>query len=201
MLARQSQAEIVLEMPLRGRRDYVHSTDLFAALDGLAEAFLGSGAYLKTLNLRRRAHCQTTACFRPDANAFGTFAFAARGWIMEGWLVENSLPITRRIEFDEGAIAKLAISDHGCVGLRAPIQGYSAFEQLIVLFKMLCAQSHPGAWLLTAIDLDRPLSTQAALAVSRTQLVLGRMIDAMLYQDGSPAGRMQMVLPYAGSVA
>jgi hypothetical protein len=201
MLARQSEAKIVLDMPLRGRRDYVHSTDLFAALDGLAEMFLGPGAYLKTLNLRRRAHGQTTACFRPDSNAFGNFAFAAQGWIMEGWLVENALPIARRIEFDEEPIAEQAIEDPGCVCLRAPVPGYCAFEQLIVLLKMLCAQSHAGQWVFTAIDLDRPLSRQAALAVSRTQLILGRMVDAMLYQDGSPAGRMQMVLPSAGGVA
>ncbi len=201
MLARESEAKIVLDMPLRGRRDYVHSTDLFAALDGLAEVFLGPDAYLKTLNLRRRAHRQATACFRSDPNAFGTFTFAARERTMQGWLVENALPITRRIEFDEDAIAKLAISDRGCVCLRAPLQGYSAFEQLIVLFKMLCAQSHSGAWLFTAIDLDRPLSGEAALAVTRTQVVLGRMIDAMLYLDGGPAGRMQMVLPSPGGVA
>ena len=198
MLARHSEARLALDAPLRGRRDYIHSTDLFAALDGQAEMFLGPDAYLKSLNLRRRAHRQVTACFRPDSNAFGTFAFAARDWIMEGWLVEIELPITRRIAFDETTIVRQAICESGCVCLRAPVADYSAFEQLLVLFKMLCTQSHSGPWLFTAIDLDHPLSKRAALGVSRTQLVLGRMVEALLYQDGSPSGRMQMVLPSGG---
>ena len=201
MLARQSEVRVALDVPLRGSRDYVHSTDLFAALDELAEQFLGPDAHLKTLNLRRQAYRQVAAQFRPHINAFGTFCLAAQGGIVDGWLVEGSAPITHRVAFDEAAIARQAVSDRGRIFLPSPVRGYDPFEQLIVLFKMLCAQSHPGGWLFTAIDLDRPLSRHAALAVSRTQLVLGRMIDAMLYQDGSPSGRMQMVIPAARGIA
>jgi hypothetical protein len=201
MLARQSEAEVLLDVPFRGDRDYVHSTDLFASLNDLAEQFLGPGAYLKTLALRRRARRMVAAQFRPDPAAFGTFTFTASGWIMEGWLVESRLPINRRVVFHEAPIALAATSQEGRVALRSPVPGYSAMEQMIVLLKMLCAQCHPGAWLFTSIDLDGPLSQQAALAVSRTQLVLSRMIDASLYQDGHSAGRVQMVLPAAGGSA
>jgi hypothetical protein len=37
--------------------------------------------------------------------------------------------------------------------------------------------------------------------VSHTQLVLGRMVEATLYQNGMPAGRMQMVQPAAGGLS
>jgi hypothetical protein len=201
MLARQSQARVALDIPLRGARDYVHSTDLFGALDALADQLVGPNAHLKTLRLRRLAYRQVVAQFEPHADAFGSFAFAARGRLVEGWLVEDPAPITGRIAFDEAAIARQAVSEQGRVFLRSPVQGYSSFEQLIVLIKMLCAQSLAGHWLFTSIDLDGPLLKEAALAVSRTQLVLGRMMDAMLYQDGSPGGRMQMVIPAAGDIA
>jgi hypothetical protein len=201
MLARRSEARIALDVPLRGERNYVHSTDVFPALDDLAGSLLGPGAYLKTLTLRRRAYHQVAARFCPDSDAFGTFLFATPDWTVEGWLVEDPAPITRRITFDEAAIMRKAISEQGRVFLPSPVKGYSAFEQLIVLFKLLCAQSHPGAWLFTSIALDHPLSRQAALAVCRTQLVLGRMVEAALSQNDVPAGRMCMVQSAVGGVA
>jgi hypothetical protein len=201
MLVRRSEARVALDIPFRGERDYVHSTDLFAALDELAGSFLGPNAYLKTLCLRRRAHHQVAVRFRPEPDAFGTFVFAAPEWTVEGWLVEDQAPITRRITFDEAAIARQAVSAQGRVFLQSPVKGYGSFEQLIVLFKMLCAQSHPGTWLFTSIALDRPLSKQAVLSVSRSQLVLSRMVEALLYQNDLPAGRMQMVQPATGGLA
>jgi hypothetical protein len=200
MLASQAEARVLLDVPFRGDRDYVHSTDLFASLNDLAQQFLGLDAYLKTLVLRRRARRQVTAQFRPDATAFGTFTFTARDRIMEGWLVESQMAINRRIVFHEAPIARKATSQEGRVALRSPVPGYSAIEQLIVLLKILCAQCHSGAWLFTSIDLDGPLSQQAALSVTRTQMVLSRMIEASLYQGGHLAGRSQMVLPAAGGI-
>lgn len=182
-----------MDVPFRGDRNYVHSTDLFAALDDLAGSYLGPSAYLTALTLRRRAYHQVAACFCPASDAFGTFLLATPGAALEGWLVEDPIPITRRVAFDEATIMRQAVSEPGRVSLHSPVEDYSTFEQLIVLFKMLCAQSHPGAWLFTSIILDHPLSSHAALAVSRTQIVLGRMVEATLFQNNLPAGRMQMV--------
>src|ERR1700742_4916817 len=131
MLAGNPEATIALDIPFRGERDYVHSTDLFAALDGLASTFLGQDTYLKSLTMRRGAHRQAVAQFRPDANAFGHFVVAAPGWPVEGWLVEGSAPITRRIAFDEDAIARHAISEQGRVLLPHSLSGSHPFEQLI----------------------------------------------------------------------
>lgn len=194
-----SEAGIALDIPFRGDRDYVHSTDIFLALDELAGASLGPGAYLKVLTLRRQAHHRVTAQFKPALGAFGTFLFAAPERTVEGWLVEDMAPVIRRLAFDETAIAQRAVSEQGRVLLPAPVTGYTPFEQLIVLFKMLCAQSRPGRWLFTSIDLERPLAAQAALAVNQTQLVLNRMVEAVLSQDGVPAGRMQMVQSMGGA--
>jgi phage terminase large subunit-like protein len=112
--------------------------------------------------------------------------------------VEDSTPISRRIAFDEAPIAQQAICGQGRVLLQSPVAGYDPFEQLIVLFKMLCAQSHPGSWLFTSIALNQPLSRQAALSVTRTQMVLGRMVEAVLSQNDVPAGRIQMVRSATG---
>src|ERR1700754_3102439 len=99
-----------------------------------------------------------------------------------------------RITFDENVIAREALAEPGRVFLSAPVHGYSGFEQMIVLFKLLCAQSHPGNWLFTAIDLYRPLTGMTALGVNRTQTVLDRLVDAALWQGNQPIGRAQMVM-------
>ena len=194
MLARPIESSIVLDIPFRGSRDYVHSTDLFAALDGLAGLFLAPRAHLKNLSLRRQAHRQVAAHFLPHPDSFGSFALALPHQTLEGWLVESPTPITRRIVFDELAISRAAVSEPGRVSLPAPVKGYSGFEQRIVLFKMLCVQCRPGAWLFTGIDLDRALDGEARLAVRRTQTVLDRMVNARVDQDGEVVGHARMVL-------
>lgn len=200
MLARAIESSIALDIPFRGGRDYVHSTDLFAALDNLAAKFLAPRAYLKILTLRRPAHRQVAAHFLPHPDTFGSFALALAHQTLEGWLVESPAPITRRIAFDEVAISRAAVSEPGRVFLAAPVKGYSGFEQMIVLFKMLCAQSHPGVWLFTGIELNRALGTEASLAVSRTQTVANRLVDARLDQDGEMVGRVRMVLAAGGNI-
>jgi hypothetical protein len=199
MLSRTIEGSIALDIPLRGSRDYVHSTDLFAALDDLAGKFLAPRAYLKRLALRRQARRQVAAHFFPHPDAFGSFALALPHETLEGWLVESSAPITRRIVFDEMAISQAAVSEPGRVFLPAPIKGFSGFEQMIVLFKMLCAQSHPGTWLFTGIDLDRDLGGETSLAVRHAQTVLDRLVDAHLDQDGETVGRVRMVLAAGGN--
>jgi hypothetical protein len=194
MLVCQADTIIALNIPFRGRRDYVHSTDLFAALDALAGTF-SPGAYPQSLVLRRQARCQVEAHFSPHPAAFGTFVLASPRHTAQGWLVERGSPITRRIAFDETVISSEAVAEPGHVFLPAPVAGYSAFEQMIVLFKMLCAQSRAGAWLFTTLELERPLRDGAALGLTRTQMVLNRLVDADLDQDGQPAGRARMVLP------
>lgn len=198
MLARTAENSITLDVPLRGNRNYVHSTDLFAALDDLAGRFLAPRAYLKNFTLRRQARRQVAVQFTPHPDAFGTFALALPHQTLEGWLVEGAGAITRRVSFDESAIARQAVVEPGRVFLTAPVKGYSGFEQLIVLFKMLCAQSSPGAWRFTELDLLRPIADETPLGVSRSQMVLNRLLDGVLDQDGRPLGRVRMVLAPGG---
>ncbi len=200
MLACPIDSSIALDIPFRGGRDFVHSTDLFAALDELAGKFLAPRAHLKNLTLRRQAHRQVAAHFLPHPDAFGSFALALPRQTLEGWLVERAAPITRSIAFDEAVISQAAVNEPGRVFLPAPVKGYSGFEQMIVLFKMLCAQIHPGRWMFVGIDLNRALGGETSLAVNRAQTVLGRLVDAYLDQDGETVGRVRMVLAMGGNI-
>jgi hypothetical protein len=189
----QIETGVALDVPFRGNRDYVHSTDLFEALENHSRA-LSPGSYLKNLILRHPARRQVRAQFTPQRDAFGTFELALPHRVLPGWLMEDRSPIMRRVAFDEAAIAREAIVEPGRAFLSAPVNGYSGFEQMIVLLKMLCAQIHPGPWLFASVALDRSLTGQTSIEVRRSQTVLGRMIDARLHQGGRETGRAQMVL-------
>lgn len=193
MLARQAEAPVILDTPFRGERDYIHSTDLVAALDGLGGRF-SRQMYLKNIELRRPAHRQVEAHFEQRPDAFGSFALDDGKQIARGWLVESCSPIARRIPFDESAIAQAAINEPMRVSLSAPVAGYSGFEQMIVLFKLLCAQSRTGKWVFTAMTLTRPLEAEEPMILHQSQKVLGRLIVAELHQADCLVGRMQMVL-------
>jgi len=197
MLAHVAGPGVTLDVPFRGQRDYVHSTDLYASLEKLAErnrVSKSSQAYVKRLTLRKKAHRQVSAYFLPHSDAFGTFSLSMAGQKVEGWLVETCVPITRQVAFDESGIALKAVVEPGRAFLREAVKGFSSFEQAIVLLKVLCAQHDIGPWLFTNIALDRPLVEDALLGVSRMQTVLDRLIDARLFQNGQESGRLQMVL-------
>jgi hypothetical protein len=184
-----------LDIPLRGGRDYVHSTDLFAALGRLAQEKLSPDAWLCKMVLRKPAVRQVEAHFAPHDSAFGTFELRSEGDVTAGWLVETKRDIERRISFDETPICSAAVARAGCVFLSAPVDGYTSFEQAIVLFKLLCKQIRAGEWRFTAIDLANRLRENLALELVLQQTILGRGVDAALRQNQQSIGRVQMILP------
>ena len=197
MNAMQSKSTIVLDVPLRGARDYVHSSDLFAVLDGLAKIHLSPDAHLQSLVLRRMAFHQVIAHFAPHADAFGTFSLCLGQDVTEGWLVEGRDAIARRVAFDETPIERAAVSRTGRVLLPAPVAGYTSFEQMIVLFKILCAQLRRGHWLLTQMNLIAPFKDHLPRELATVQTVLGQLMKAELRQGRGSIGQAQMVLANA----
>jgi hypothetical protein len=183
-----------LDIPLRDARDYVHSTDLFAALGRLAEARLSPDAWLRKLALRGAAFHQVEAHFSPHDYAFGTFEFEDQGRTTAGWLVESKRDIGCRISFDEAPVCDAATLLPGRISLSAPVGGYTSFEQAIVLFKLLCMQFRVGEWRFTAIDLASRFREDLPLELVLQQTILGRSVIAELRQNQQSIGRVQMVV-------
>jgi hypothetical protein len=183
-----------LDVPLRGEREYAHSTDIHAAIDKLAKSRFGPAAYLQKLVLRRPSFRQVSAQFHPAANAIGTFHIKGDDALYEGWLTETDAPISRRIAFDEAPIQRAALHDHNRVWQPHTVADYSVFEQAIVLLKILCAQIHPGTWAFTMIELAEPLEEGVALELSMQQSMLSRGIIAGLHQEGQMRGQALMAL-------
>src|SRR5215472_15350260 len=105
MLAPLAEPSMTLDIPFRGQRNYAHSTDLYAALETLVRRMDTPQTYVNGLTIRKKAHRQVSAHFLPHSDAFGAFSLSMSGQRVEGWLVETTAPITRRIAFDETRIA------------------------------------------------------------------------------------------------
>lgn len=149
-------------LPYRGDRTYIHSADIFRALADLAAARFACDAYVKSLVLRRQAVRQIRAAFEAAPQMIGTFSLCTRGARIPGWLVQSDEAVQSRVPYDESPALAAAVGGVGFARFAAPVPGYTAFEQLLVLLKV--ASGLDSAWLCQA-DFDRPLLDTKPLAV------------------------------------
>ena len=184
---------VELDIPLRGARNYVHSTDLFHAVEQMGVCRISKGIWLRELVLRRPANRQVDAHFQYHDAACGTFELCHDGDAISGWLVESDRPCSRHISFDEAAIARCATVSQQQVVLPYPVPGHSRFEQAIVLLKLLAEQMGPGDWAFASVRLEHPFTAHGALEVVLEQSLLGRGFMAALMQGGAVMGKSMFV--------
>ncbi len=183
-----------LDIPLRGAREYVQASDLFAALESLAKARFSAGAHLRKLALRKLFFHEIETHFEESDAATGTFEICEGQTVASGWLVETGRNIQRRIPYDETPVVNAAIVHPGRVLLREPVDGYTCCDQMLVLSKILGAQIRAGAWLFTMLELTNPFQEQLPLELILLQNILGRGLIAEVRQYGRAIGRTQLVL-------
>jgi hypothetical protein len=183
-----------LDVPLRGARDYVQSSDLFAALEKLARERFSACAYLQELVLRKVASHQVEASFEPRQATFGTFEIRHEQTVTAGWLVETNRSIERRNLYDESPVANAAIVYPGRVFLSAPVQGYTTFDQAVILLKILGAQLSAGRCLVAKLNLTKPFQEHLPVELNLLQTILGRSQIVAICQNLEAVAKIQSVL-------
>ncbi|HEY4076591.1 MAG TPA: hypothetical protein VGM26_06620 [Rhizomicrobium sp.] len=189
-----TDAVVELDLPFRGTRNYIWSGDLMIALDALARKSAADG-YLRKIVLRRMSQHGMEAHLSRPSDACGTFQLHKHGGVSDGWLVETTRPVERRIPFDEDPIWRAASRQPGMIAIPAALPGYDIFEQLIVLVKILANQIKPGRWVSSSVELAEHLPRNVALAVVLEQTMLGRGMRAAVCSGGRTVGWAEMVLP------
>ncbi len=154
-------ATMDLNLPYRGERNYIHSADIFQAVTDLARAH-NSDAYVESLVLRRQAVHQIRMAFEAAPQMIGTFSLRIAGDRLRGWLVERNEDVRIRVPYDESPATAAVVGGAGFARFAAPVAGYTAFEQLLVLLKVTSGES--TAWLCQT-DFNRPLRNTEPLAV------------------------------------
>lgn len=183
-----------LDIPLRGGRTYVQSSDLFAALEKCAKERFAPGAYVRKLILRRMSFHTVEAYFIPQFAALGTFEVRNGPSTVTGWLIETARIIACRKPYDETPVLQAAIVQPGRIFLLSPVRGYTAFDQLIILSKIIGAQIAPGTWVFSRVDIESPLREDLPLEVVLSQVILSRCQIIDICQEGRIVGRAQGVL-------
>ncbi|HSS96680.1 MAG TPA: hypothetical protein VLK33_06615 [Terriglobales bacterium] len=172
------------DLPFRGNRNYLHSTDLYPALTEFAHQQFSADAFIESLTIRRAASHQPWVSFDISDEAFGSFCIRHSRNKTQGWLIESEAPIASRIPFDEVTAMRAAISGPGFALFKDLPPKYSSFELLIILTKIVSSQEGPGHWWLCRIDLSSPLLNVAPLECRLNRKTAGRFLTFKIRQAG-----------------
>lgn len=193
------EGKIVIDIPFKGSRDYLHGTDMHDAL--CAELESRAGARLSALDLV--FHRVSRTALAGEVVAAGTEAtgeptvvmrFSAGGKSGIARLYETGVEVAARRPFDEERVAHSSSYDVARQAISAPaMEGYSTIEIIIVLFKELLARVLPeaqGKWLFTRLQLKESIR---GLPVERIELVFAgqsgmRLARAKIHADGRELG-------------
>ncbi|HEY2473019.1 MAG TPA: hypothetical protein VGI45_34880 [Terracidiphilus sp.] len=163
---------VQLDLPYRSERNYIHSADIFQALTRLAKGRFASDAYVKSLMLRTTSTRQVYASFEPVENAFGKFSLGLGSNEVHGSLVESDENVLRRVPYDESVLEKAVIGVAPSARFAAPVDGYTAFEHLLVLMKVTSSLGTREAWF-CQVNLREPLLDSISIAVTFQYIIHG----------------------------
>lgn len=183
-------APTLAELPFRGNRNYIHSTDLYPALAQYAHKQFSLSAFVECLTIRRPARHQVRVNLDTSAGAFATFCIRHGIEHSKGWLVETDEPVRSRIPFDEAKVEQAVISGPGFARLERLLPSYSTFELILILTKTVAHQENAGHWWICQIDFVGPLHETAPLESKLTRRVSNRYVFTEIYQAGQMIGAL-----------
>src|ERR1051326_6571394 len=106
-------APSLADLPFRGNRNYLHSTDLFPALTEFAQKQFSPDAFIENLTIRQAVSHQIRVSLDGPEGSFGSFRVRHGTSQSKGWLVETDEPVLSRVPFDEITAIQSAISGPG----------------------------------------------------------------------------------------
>lgn len=186
--------DVPLDLPFKGARDYLHSTDIFPALVDLVHLQCGSQAQVESLTVRRPIRYAILVSPEPSATDVGSFRVRHGAEVVTGWLRETCQPITRRNPIDLPNLADAALSGPGFARLLKPMQGWVTLELVLSLMKLVVAKSNPGHWWLCQIQFDTPLSAVFPLEVRMSRQIGNRFGVFEIVQANSYIGSAHVML-------
>jgi hypothetical protein len=190
-------SRFILELPFKGSRDYLHSTNIFSALEKIGEDRFESGAFIRSLMLRRPMRRAILAVFERPADAAGSFVIQTRTEQVTGWLVESGLPVSRRVPFDSSPLSAMAVVGDGMVLVRSAVAGHTLIDVVVGLMKKLTEQlpvaAGSGQWWLCQLDLEMPLREVYPIEVRIRRVVGDQRLLVDLVQGGERVGSARFI--------
>jgi hypothetical protein len=180
-------ASRLLDIPFKGRRTYLHSTDIYPALMEMAHAEFGPQSFIDSLTLRRPFSTSIRATFEPQARTNGSFRVRHSSGYSEGCLLETETAIARRNPRDLPAVSDLVVSGPGFARIEEPPPGYANLDVAVSLMKYLADKVEQRHWWLCQLNFDSPL-TDYPLEVRVHQNLCGTCIVFHVVQRNTVIG-------------
>jgi len=181
-------APTLANLPFRGHRNYLHSTDLYPALNVFAQTHFSPSAFVESLTLRRVVRHQVQVNLDAPDGAFGSFCIRHGAERSKGWLVESGEPVRTRISFDEERAILSATSGPGFARLEKLLLPYTTIELLLILTKMVAREQTAAHWWICQMDFLSPLLEVAPLESKLRRKVSNRYLSMDIYQAGRLIG-------------
>ncbi len=189
-----------LDLPFKGSRNYLHSTNIFSALEKIGSENFDDETFLRSLTLRRQITHAILVVFERPPGAAGSFVIQTRTEQVMGWLVESDLPVSRGVPFDSSPLKAIAVVGDGTVLLDRPVAGHTLIDVVVGLMKKLTEQL-PGAggsgqWWLCQLDLEGPLQEVYPIEVRIRRVVGDQCLLVDLMQGGQRIRSIRSIWAY-----
>jgi hypothetical protein len=191
------------DVTFRAARNYVHSTDLYEELLRGAAAIGAVPDGPVELKFRRLLTNQPAFHYARSlsdlpANAPVVFSLAVAGEMHHGAVVDRNTPVSDRRPYDEAPIWKCAVHQGQAIEV-AIDTGMRPIEVVTALGVLLHRRSLPPPadrkWLLTRLELNRPLSHQDVRQIRiECARVTGTMTRSRVESHCGLAGTMDFML-------
>jgi len=194
---------IVLDLPLRGERCYLHGTDMITGLQSSLPRLLSTpDAHLKSVSFHQQAIRAVGVALgqpRNGSGAVGRFLVATSTGTFEGFLAETNAYPSQRIPYDEvDIVLGRKIHRQGQDLTLTPNSRYTTVQTVVAAMKELCNTAHPLAdgkhWMFGRLDLLSPLPSQATtLEINLTRVFTARFAVADLRLNGTLSGSIRFI--------
>jgi hypothetical protein len=186
--------DLQLDLPFKGERKYLHSTDIYPALVDIARNRFGSEAWVDALTLRRPLTNVLQATFETATEFAGTFSLRKGSESIPGWLLDTGRPVTRRVPYDTSPIMAAAISFPGGARIVEPLPGFRMIDMVIGLMRIVINQVDTRRWWLCQLNLETPLAAVSPIQVCIQRNLGGRFLIMKIEQCGVVIGSARGIL-------
>lgn len=190
-----------LDIKFKGNRNYIHSTDIFHAIEIATKAHFGAKAWVCLLGIRNLIY---NNCFLilPEKSeelriphvAFVTVKTGENK--RNGFIITSDEPVLKRYQFDEKIIYhSTTIVEQSA--LQQYKTSFSPIEEAVSLTKLLHNTLYPqqtGRWIFSELQLNSPFSDRDLFTITILQNLAGRMTTSTIIQNNKRIGRISFVL-------
>lgn len=185
---------LILELPYKGGREYLHSTDLYPALMEMAHESFGPQAWVDGLTLRRPFRNAIQVSYEHPAASSGSFRIRHDSESVSGWLLETDRPVTRHIPYDTSPLSAAASSGSGYARILEALPGFAVLDMLVSLMKLVSAQVDRRQWWICQLNLDTPLAEIFPVEVRIRNNLAGKFLVYDILQAGIVIGSARGIL-------